>query len=110
MRKCYSDHNEDIRVKGSCDFCHGIKIETEWHELDADQAYRWWTQERSTWPLDRALRVWLAYEADFNWNPDSMSDQQNYDALFDDILTIAEDENEKRWGQAEKQIDRERDA
>lgn len=20
---CYSDHNEDIRTKGSCDFCHG---------------------------------------------------------------------------------------
>jgi hypothetical protein len=20
---CYSDHNEDIRVKGSCDYCHG---------------------------------------------------------------------------------------
>jgi len=19
---CYSDHNEDIRVKGSCDYCH----------------------------------------------------------------------------------------
>ncbi len=20
---CYSDHNEDIRTKGSCDYCHG---------------------------------------------------------------------------------------
>lgn len=22
---CYSDHNEDIRVKGSCDYCHGTE-------------------------------------------------------------------------------------
>ena len=21
--ECYSDHNEDIRTKGSCDYCHG---------------------------------------------------------------------------------------
>lgn len=22
--RCYSDHNEDIRVKGSCDYCGGV--------------------------------------------------------------------------------------
>lgn len=22
---CYSDHNEDIRLKGSCDYCHGTE-------------------------------------------------------------------------------------
>lgn len=21
---CYSDHNEDIRTKGSCDYCKGV--------------------------------------------------------------------------------------
>ena len=25
--KCYSDHNEDIRTKGSCDYCGGTKPE-----------------------------------------------------------------------------------
>lgn len=24
---CYSDHNEDIRTKGSCDYCHGMEVQ-----------------------------------------------------------------------------------
>jgi len=31
---CYSDHNEDIRVKGSCDYCNGTQIEYEIVECD----------------------------------------------------------------------------
>ena len=26
---CYSDHNEDIRVKGDCDYCGGTEIQIE---------------------------------------------------------------------------------
>ena len=26
---CYSDHNEDIRTKGYCDFCHGTTPQGE---------------------------------------------------------------------------------
>ena len=25
--KCYSDHNEDIRVKGDCDYCGGTDLD-----------------------------------------------------------------------------------
>lgn len=25
--RCYSDHNEDIRVKGSCDYCRGTELD-----------------------------------------------------------------------------------
>lgn len=25
---CYSDHNEDVRTKGSCDYCGGNEIES----------------------------------------------------------------------------------
>lgn len=26
---CYSDHNEDVRTKGSCDYCKGTSYEEE---------------------------------------------------------------------------------
>ena len=26
---CYSDHNEDVRVKGDCDYCGGTELQTE---------------------------------------------------------------------------------
>lgn len=29
MTTCYSDHNEDIRTKGSCDYCHGTEPDTQ---------------------------------------------------------------------------------
>lgn len=34
---CYSDHNEDIRTKGSCDYCGGTEPELDpcaWCGLD----------------------------------------------------------------------------
>ena len=82
----------------------------EWHELDAEQAYRWWVNQRLDWPLDRALRVWLAYEAKFDWNPDNMNDQQNYNALFDEVMQLLNDDAEARWHMADREIDRDRDA
>ena len=29
MTKCYSDHNEDIRIRGSCDYCKSTELNSE---------------------------------------------------------------------------------
>ena len=50
------------------------------------EANRWWLKERTGWPLDRALRVWLAYERDVDWNPDDAADQATYDEMFRAVL------------------------
>jgi hypothetical protein len=66
----------------------------QWNNLDEREAARWCREERPMWPLDRSLRIWLAFEAGMDWNPDDPTDQTQYDTLFDNVLAIWG----KSWG------------
>jgi hypothetical protein len=63
----------------------------------ADQvatAYRWITDERPGWPFARALPAWLAYEADYDWDPDDADDAVAFGRWFDACVAEA---NRREW-------------
>jgi len=72
---------------------------TEWDEkythlaiiaADPEQAQRaamWWGEARPDWPLDRAVRVWLTYEANAWW-ADNHTDNALYDRFATTVLEV----------------------
>lgn len=49
---------------------------------EARIAAEWWLDERSDWPLDRALRVWLTYERPYWWDPEDEADGARYEDWY----------------------------
>ena len=74
---CYSDHNEDIRTKGSCDYCRGV-------ELEAESA-----PKREV--KDRVLCAIWAFESYCMKNPDAkmQSKEENLVDLICDLIHMA---------------------
>lgn len=70
---------------------HPISI----HDMDIDAAVPraavWWRSERSDWPLERALLVWLIYEADppTIYSADNPADVDAFDKLYEKTSTFA---------------------
>lgn len=56
---------------------------------EATIAAKWWREERKTWPLDRALRVWLSYERPYWWDPDDETDNARYEDWYGKTLDAA---------------------